>query len=308
MAPPAVIVKVTGHIEKIAQAGDLRYLDERQARGNWQFVPLAGINEVIGKKRKLFMADPGGPIVRIPAEIISTVDRHGVMRSCGTGIISAAHAAGLEQLRVQGKTLFQRIVVGIQELRHDHGYVLARPRGTIVPLTWTTQLQAAERGWTPTMPAPAGMTILGDLVRDTIRSNGSTRRAVKTMTSSKKVGRDVVAHSLVVAPNLGVLDAIRRAGQPVDIVLETAARRVLEKMERQRGAKIVAVASTHLQDSTRFRPHLHIRVCVCDSKGEPIAVFNNKTGGSGGGPCILQDDIERHILRTIERDRPRERN
>ena len=309
MSAPRVIFKVTGRIQTVKRAGDLRYLDETQARADWQFVPLSEVSHLIGKKRKLYMADPGGDPVRIPAEIILAPDRDGVMRPRRTGIISAAYAAQLEQLHAQGKTLFQRIVVGIQELRDDHDFVLARPRGTIVPLTWTAQLHAAERGWTPEMPASDGMDILADLLRDAARSHGSTHRAVKTMTSSKKIGRDFVAVNLAVAPHPQILDAIRRAGQPVDKILEAAARRVLEKMERQCGGKIVAVASTHLQDSNHFRPHLHIRLTANDSRGESLAFFDNKKGSSRGGRTILQDDIEREVLRTIERwEQPRGRD
>jgi hypothetical protein len=304
MSAPRVIVKVTGRIKTVKLAGDIRYLDETQARADWQFVPLSEVSELIGKKRKLFMADPGGAIVRIPAEIILALDRHGVMRPHRMGIVSSAYAEQLEQLHAQGKTLFQRIVVGIQELRDDHGYVLARARGTIVPLTWTTQLHAAERGWTAALPPLVGMDILADLLRDMLRSHGSTHRAIKTMTSPKKVGRDFVAVNLTVAPHPQILDAIRRAGQPVDKILEAAAHRVLEKMERKRGAKIVALASTHVQDSKRFRPHLHIRMTSNDSRGKPIALFDNKAGTSRGGRCLLQDDIEREMLRTIERWEP----
>lgn len=310
MSPPAVIVKVTGHIEKIELAGDLRYLSEKDSRSNWQFTPLTPeqIKELVGKNRCLFAADPGGPIIRVGPEITLTPGRNGVMRRRRTGKISPEYAHGLEQLHAHGKTIFQRIVIGVKTLNPDHGYQLARPRGTVVPLTWTAQVRAQERSWKETMPIASGRKLLGQVVRDSIRPHAPIRRAVKTITSGKKVGRSMIAHNLTVAPHPRLLQQIRRARQQVDKVLETAARRALEKIERRMKGKIVAVASTHLEDSTNIRPHLHVRLVAYDSSGDYIALFNGKGGGGGGGRCILQDDIEREIKILIERGRPPERD
>jgi hypothetical protein len=79
-------------------------------------------------------------------------------------------------------------------------------------------------------------------------------------------------------------------------------------MERKRGAQIIAVCSTHLQDSSGIRPHLHLRMSAYDSAGKYISLFNRKNGSSSGGRCVMQAEIERETIRTIERwDQPRER-
>jgi hypothetical protein len=313
MAPPSIITKVTGHVATAALAGDLRYLDETSSRGDWQFQLLTAeeISDLIGKNRKLFIADPGGPIIRIPAEILPSLDRNGVMHGRATGTISSAYAARMAGLRTMGKKIYERVVIGIKPLENDHGFHLARPRGTVAPLTWTAQLRAQEMGWTASAPTAAGRPILSHVLRDSIRPNLLVRRTVKTMTGGKKVGRAVAAHNLVVAPSLAILAQIKRAGQPVDQLLETAARRALEKMERKIGGKITAVASTHLQDSTGIRPHLHVRLSAYDSNGKYIRLFDRAGGGgggSGGGRCILQPEIERQIRTMIERWEPRKRD
>jgi hypothetical protein len=68
MAPPAVITKLTGHP---FDADDLRYLDERQSRGNWQYRLLGEqeIRQLIGKNRRIFISDTGGAILRLTPEI-----------------------------------------------------------------------------------------------------------------------------------------------------------------------------------------------------------------------------------------------
>ncbi len=308
MSPPFVITKVTGHISDIRLAGDFRYLNETIARGNWQFVPLTPdeIRNLIGKHRRLFTAEYGGPIIRFPAEIVLVRGRNGVMRQSRTGKISPEYVAQLE--RLQGKRIYQRIVTGVKDVNPNHGHTLAQPHGTIVPLTWHTRLRAEEKGWKTTAPAAAGTPILSKVLRDNIRLHAPARRAVKTMTSAKKVGRNIVAHNLTVAPHPRILAAIRAAGQPIDKVLELAARRALERIERKIGGQITAVASTHLQDSATVRPHLHIRMAARASNGKYIGLFNRRTGGSGGGRCILQDAVEREVRNIIERDQPRGRD
>jgi hypothetical protein len=310
MAPPAVITKATGHVSTVSLAGDLRYLDETTSRGNWEFKQLTPeeIKHLVGKKRRLFSAQQGGPIIRIPAEIIPVLDRRGVMRGRKTGIISDPYAARAEGLHTMGNIIYQRIVTGVKALDPGHGFSLAREHGTIVPLTWTAQIKAQEMQWSASLPAAAGRPILSRMLREATRNHAPSRRAVRTLTSDKKVGRDVVAHNLVVAPHPRILAQIKRAGQPVDMVLEAAARRAVEQMERKRGAKIIAVASTHLQDSSGVRPHLHIRMSSHDSAGKYIRLFDRKTGGSGGGRCILQNEIERQIQITIERTRSEKRD
>jgi hypothetical protein len=308
----AVITPVTGHPANAHQAGKLPYLNETIARCRWDddLTTASERRQLLGKNRCMYAARPGGPPVRVPAQILRVTGADGITREKGTGTITEEYLNHLDEMEAQGYQIYQRIVVGPQVLRHDHGYVLAKPRGTIMPASWRTRLQAREMGWTPDMPGSAAMKILACVIRKAIRSHRSIRRAVKTRTSAKKVSKNIVAHNLAIAPHPRILEQIRRAGQPVDQVLELIARRAIERMERKRGAQITAVCSTHLQDSKGFRPHLHIRMVATDSRGEPIALFNRKTGGSGGGPCILQAEIERDLLRIIEieRDRPRERN
>ncbi|MCE0497339.1 MAG: hypothetical protein LV481_05260 [Methylacidiphilales bacterium] len=306
MSPPAVITKVTGHVSSIALAGDIRYLNETISRGNWQFKPLTPeeIRELVGKNRRLFMADEGGPIIRFPAQTILVRGKNGVMRQSRTGKISTEYVAQLEQLRGQGKRIYQRIVIGIKPLADDHGYILDQPHGTIVPLTWSTRLRAQEKAGA----AAASTTILSQVLRDAIRLHAPSHRAVKTITSVKKMGRSIVAHNLTVAPHPKLLQQIRRAGQPIDKVLEVAARRALERIERKIEGQITAVASTHIQDSTGIRPHLHVRMAARASNGKYIALFDGKGGSSRSGRCILQQEIERQIRIMIERWEPRGRD
>src|SRR5260221_1293387 len=188
MAPRvAVITKATGHVATTALAGDLRYLDETISRGNWEFKPLTPeqVRELIGKNRRLFASDEGGTIIRIPAEILPKLDRHGVMRGCKTGTISPAYAARLEEMQRQGKQLYHRIVTGVKALDPDHGFTLARKHGTVVPLTWTAQFKAQEMQWTAALPAAAGRPILSRMLREATRNHAPSRRAVRTMTSDK---------------------------------------------------------------------------------------------------------------------------
>jgi hypothetical protein len=310
MSSPLVITKVTGHIFSIRLAADFRYLNELIARGNRQFVPLTPdeLRNLIGKHRRLFTAEEGGPILRFPAQTILKRGSNGVMRQSRTGKISPEYAAQLEQLQAQGQRIFHRIVTGVKTLDPDHGYTLAQPHGTIVPLNWYTRLRAEEKGWTATAPAAAGVPILSQVLCDTMRRHPPVRRAVRTMTSEKKAGHDIYAHNLTVAPHPKLLQQIRAAGQPIDKVLELAARRALERIERKIGGQITAVASTHLQDSSTVRPHLHIRMAARASNGEEIALFDGKRGGWGGGRCILQPEIERQIRTMIERWEPRGRD
>jgi hypothetical protein len=299
---PCVITKATGHVETARRASDLRYLDETESRGRWGFRELSAeeIKDLVGKNRRIFIAADGGKIERLPAEVRSDRKR--------TGTISEAYAAQLEEMQREGKNIYERVVLGRMELKDDHGFALARERGAVVPLTWAARVEAQELGWDESLSAEAGRPILSRLMRDSIHSHRLTRRAVKTMTGEEKTGKTIAAHNLVVAPHPRLLERIRRAGQPVDAALETAARRAVEKMERSIGAKITAVASTHLQDSSGVRPHLHVRMVSHDSEGKYIALFNRKGGGSGGGRCLLQPEVERQIEKIIERWEPRGRN
>jgi len=302
MSTPHVITKATGHVTSVHRAADLRYMSEVESRGRWGFRELTApeIKALVGKNRRIFVAEPSGKIERLPAEVCSNGKR--------TGAISADYAEQMERLPAEGKTLFERVVLGQVELRDDHGYTLARERGAVVPLTWAARVSAQELGWQESLSASAGRPFLSRLMRDSIRGNRLTRRAVKSMTGDEKMGKTIAAHNLTVAPHPRLLEKIRRAGQPVDTILETAARRAVEKMERSIGAKIVAVCSTHLQDSSGVRPHLHIRMVSHDSAGKYIALFNRKGGGSGGGRCLLQPEVEKQIEKIIERWEPRGRN
>ena len=302
MAPQiGTILKVTSHG---VEGDDLRYVSGLDARDAWGNSVLTSddITGLIGKTRCIYAADPGGEFTRVPAE---TIDGK------GTGRISAAYAARLLQMQSQGKIIAQRIVLGPTERRDDHGFALAHERGTVVPVTLAARLHAQELGWSESLSVKEGRLILSRLLRENIRGQQLRRHAVKTMTSSKKVGRSIAVHNLVLAPHPLLLARIRATSQPVDIIMEVAARRALEKLERKIGAKITAVAATHLQDSTGIRPHLHVRMCANDSLGRYIKLFNRSAAGAaggGGGRCILQDEVERQVSRIIERWEPRERN
>ena len=153
MAPQVgAILKVTGHGDD--QADDLRYVSGLNARDLWGFSPLTrdGIQGLVGKKRRIFVADPGGRFERLPAEILPTHKR--------TGIISAAYAARLDEMQAQGKIVAQRIVLGPTELRDDHGYQIAHERGMVVPLTLEALLRAKELDWSESLSVEAGRSIL----------------------------------------------------------------------------------------------------------------------------------------------------
>jgi hypothetical protein len=307
MAPPAVITKLTGHP---FDADDLRYLDERQSRGNWQFRRLGEqeIRQLVGKNRRIFISDTGGEIVRLAPETQQRRGKDGILRERKTGKISGAYADRLLTLQAQGKQVYERVVVGIKKLTDDHGYVLAHERGTLLPATWTTRLWAQELNWNPALKPAAAMQILARVIRESIKPHRLIRRAVKSITSRKKVARTIVAHNLVIAPHPRLLAQIRRAGQPVDAMLEVAARRALEKMERKIGGKIVAVCSTHLEDSTTIRPHLHVRMSAYTTSGKYIRLFDRKAGGAGGNRCLLQPEVERQVKILIDRSELRGRN
>jgi hypothetical protein len=308
----SAILKVTGHAGTIAQAGDLRYPSELEAHDNWQFSLLTATErqQLKGKNRRIFAARPKEKIARVPAQRVLVRDAAGVLRQRGTGTITQQYLTQLDALEAQGYHLYQRIVVGRKVLVDNHGFKLSAPRGTINPATFATRIHAQELGWTSSLSPKQGRLILSRVMRESIRGHDLTHRAVRTMTmtSKKKVSRPIAAHNLVLAPAPYILERIRRAGQPVDAVMEMAARRAMEKMERRIGAKITAICSTHLQDSTGIRPHLHLRLGAYDSLGRYIKLFDRKGGGGGGGRCLLQPEVERQIVKIIERCEPRERN
>lgn len=307
MAPQiSALMKASGHPETVGYLADLRYPSGLHARDCWGFDELtdAQIEELIGKTRCIYATDPGGEFERVPAEI----DIHGK----GTGIISAAYAAQLMQMQSQGKIIAQRIVLGSIERRDDHGFALTHERGTVVPLTLAARLHAQELGWNDALTVEAGRQVLSRMLRESLRGQRLHRHAVKTMTGGAKKGKTIAGHNLVLAPHPRLLERIRAAGQPVDTIMEIAARRALEKMERRIGAKIIAVAATHLQDSSGIRPHLHIRMSGYDSLGRYIKLFDRKGGGGGSGArgsgrCLLQPEVERQVEKIIERWEPRSR-
>lgn len=306
MAPQiSALMKATGHPATLDQLADLRYPSGLNARDLWGVSELtaAQIEELIGKTRCIHASDPGGEFARVPAEITSDGKR--------TGRISPAYAAHLLEMQRQGKIIAQRIVLGATERRDDHGFRLAHERGTVVPLTLQARLHAQELGWNDSLSVEAGRLVLSRMLRATLRGQRLTRRAVKSITSPKKTGRTIAGHNLVLAPHPKLLERIRAAGQCVDTIMEIAARRALEKLERKIGAKITAVAATHLQDSSGIRPHLHIRMSAYDSNGKYIKLFDRKGGsggaGGGGGRCILQPEVERQVQKIIERWEPRSR-
>ena len=308
MAPQILsLMKASGHPETVDYLADLRYPSGLNARDCWGLSRLTsdGITGLIGKTRCIYAADLRGQFERVPAE---TIDGK------GTGRISAAYAARLLEMQAQGKIIAQRIVLGAIERRDDHGYPLAHERGTVVPLTLEARLRAQELGWSESLPLEAGRKVLSRMLRESLRGQRLHRRAVKTMTGSKKKGKTIAGHNLVLAPHPRLLERIRAAGQPVDIVMEIAARRAVEKMERRISAKIIAVAATHIQDSDSIRPHLHVRMSAYATDGKYIPLFAAKGGGGGsgaaggGGRCLLQPEVEKQIVKIIERWEPRERN
>ena len=314
MAPQiSAIAIVTGHTSTIDQATDLRYPSEIEAHDNWIFSLLTATErqQLEGKHRRIFAAKPKGKITRVPAQRIPVRDADGVLRERGTGTITKEYLADLDAMEAQGYNIYQRVVVGKKVLVDNHGYNLSAPRGTINPSTLATRLHAQELGWSPSLSPKAGRLILSRVMRESIRGNRLHRHAVKTITSTKKVGKPITAHNLVLAPAPYLLERIRHSGQCVDTVMEIAARRALEKLERKIKAKITAVCSTHLQDSSGVRPHLHIRMSAYDSLGRYIKLFDRKGGGGGGGSgargsgrCLLQPEMERQIIKIVERWEP----
>ena len=279
MSRPAVIVKVTGHVGTAKLAGDLVSW-MKLSRGNWQDEPLT-LEQVPRPHREKpphLCRHPDGPILRVPAEIQPQIDRHGVMRGQATGKISPQYAYHLQQLQTQGNSRYQKVVIGVRPLNPTHGFNLAQPRGTVVPLSSGHSIKSSGAslesdhayrrgpeafGQSPARPCP-------------VAPAGSPRSEIHDRPD--KVGRDSFAHNLAVAPHPRLLEQIRRAGQQVEQVMEAAARRVLEKIERRRTGKIIAVCSTHLQGRDNIRPHLHIRVAARDTAGKR-------------GPSLSQQDL-----------------
>jgi hypothetical protein len=212
------LTKVTGHPESVAALGDLDYMSEPTSRGNWQFDLLTATerHQLLGKSRRIFAARPDGKITRVPAATVQIRGADGITRQRRTGTISEFYLAHLDELEAQGFQLYQRIVVGIKSLVHDHGYHLARPRGIILPLTWKAQVLAQELEWTADLPTRAGMSILGRVLRDSARPHVLVKHTVKTMTGKGKVARTIAGHNLVVAPSPTVLARIRTAGLPAN--------------------------------------------------------------------------------------------
>jgi hypothetical protein len=145
------------------------------------------------------------------------------------------------------------------------------------------------------------------VTRAKLRSLDPTRLRKQRFSGSSDHGKPVYAHNLVVAPSPSLLRRIFAQKLPVDDVLERAARRGIEQLERRIKGKIYAFAGLHMEGASSVRPHLHVRLIAYDSNGKYVPLFDRKAGSRKGGRVIFQHEVERQIKRFIERTELRER-
>jgi len=186
-------------------------------------------------------------------------------------------------------------------------YITRRKRGEVFPLTYTARLDCLKLGWKEEKSIAAKARICRQVMRAALHALQPSQVWRQHVRGSKGDCLPVYAHNLVVAPSPSVLKSIRDKKMPIDDILEVAARRAIEQMERKTKAKIYAFAGLHMEDSTSVRPHLHVRLCAYTNAGKYIALFDRKRGSARGNRVIFQDEAERQIHRLINRTELRER-
>jgi hypothetical protein len=299
------LLKKTGTMTTAHRAGDGRYLSELLARADRQFeaITVPDVDAMIGHAWRIFQATAEGKMVQRSPEVVGQRQGRAGAIPIHSGIISPGYAAVLTADIDSGACLFVRKIVGIKALALETPFYHKFPRGDVRPLTYTAKLTALEFRWTDELSQAEKLSICGKVVRAALRHQPLRRQTVKTAAGIRKTAQTVAAHNLVLCPSPIVLAELRTKSLPVDLVMEVAARRALERYERKKGVKLTAICSTHLEDSTGFRPHLHIRLVAYDSNGKYVPIFDRACGQTGGNRCIFEEEMQRQFDREIERER-----
>lgn len=303
------ILKKTGTVSSAHRAGDGRYLSESTARADLQFVPITGsdLKGMVGHPWRVFQAAASGKIVRRAPEVVGQRKGRAGASPIHSGIISEAYARLLKADQAAGIKFFVRKFMGVKALAPEQPYLLTFNRGEVRPLTYMAKVAAGEMGWLDDLSLKQKLSICGKVIRSAVRKQPLSRRTIKTSAGLRKASHTVAAHNLVFAPSPHVLSEVRTEKLPIDRLMETAARRALEQYERENGVRLTAICSTHLQASTGFRPHLHIRLVAYDSAGKYVPVFDRLKGNAKGNRCRFEEEMRRQFERGIERERSRGR-
>lgn len=282
---------------------DFRYPSETEPYCASAFVDLSerDVSALKNRPAQIFVRTNGGKLVRIEPESIRRQDGEGKSKLVRTGIISDAYAAKLIDQIKAGNQLVVRRFQPKGKLKAETGFVTRRTRGDVFPVTYLARLECNKAGLNDGQSIRDKIKICGQVMRGFLKQVRPIARRVKRGIGSERATVSVWAHNVVIAPHPSVLEQIRRQGLPVDDVLELAARRAVEQLERKTGAKIIAFGGVHLEDSTTVRPHLHLRLAAYNTDGRYIALFDRKQGSRAGNRVVFQDEIERQILRQIER-------
>lgn len=299
------LLKKTGTMTTAHRAGDGRYLSELLARADRQFEAITApdVDAMIGHAWRIFQATAEGKMVQRPPEVVGQRQGRTAAVPIHSGIISPSYAAALKTDLASGTRLFVRKIVGVKALTPESSFHLQFARGEVRPLTYTAKVRASELGWGDRLSLPEKLSICGKVVRAALRHQSLRRRTIKTAAGMRKTAQTVAAHNLVLCPSPIVLTDMRAKSLPVDLIMEVAARRALEQYERKKGVKLTAICSTHLEDSSGFRPHLHIRLVAYDSSGKYVPIFDRECGQAGGSRCIFEEEMQRQFDREIERER-----
>jgi hypothetical protein len=298
----ALLIK-TGAITTAHRAGDPRYLSALYAREVRGFEPITNIDGMIGQPWRIFYPGVDEKMIQREPEIIGW--DNGI--AIHSGIISPNYAALIKGEMAQGKDFFVYKYVGLKAPASESPFHLQFPLGDVRPLMHGAKVRALELGWNEQLSLTEKLRICGKLIRDALRGQPLRRQAIKTASGARKAGQTIAAHNLVFCPNPTVLRDIQARKLPVDLMMEVAARRALEQYERKKGVKLTAICATHLEDSTGFRPHLHIRLVAYDSTGKYVPIFDRACGQAGGNRCVFEEEMQRQFQREIDRERTIER-
>ena len=309
MSRPIALIKLTSHCTNMETATDVRYDSEISKSCAPAFIEsvAADINALIGKPAQVSYRNLLGHLARVEPESLMKRDANGELKLIHTGIISPAYAAELVDRLNRGDRLFVRRFQPKPTLQSNTGFVMRRSRGEVFPLTYFAKLECTKAGWKDGGTIGDNMQVCATALRSFLKKINPVKHRIKRGIGSDRVVASVLAHNLVLAPHPSILDRIRNEGLPVDEVLELAARRAIETLERKKEAKIFAVAGVHLEGTSGVRPHLHVRMAAYDSNGNYVALFDRNNGSRAGNRVILQTEIEQQILRQIERRERRER-
>ncbi len=271
-------------------------------------VPLSqeSLPDFVGKPIILFTKIEG-ILRRIEPETVLKLSSNGQSKSVKTGILSPARLSALMERCERGEELFiLRYRPKLNQATTE--FMTRRPHGEVFPLTYSARLECVKSGLKDEQSIADKLKICSTVMRAKLRSIDPCQIRRQNVSGANNGGIPIYAHNLVVAPHPSILARIRAQRLPVDDVLEIAARRSIEAVERKRGAKICAFAGLHLEDSKTIRPHLHVRMAAYDSNGKYVTLFDRKKGSRKGNRVIFQDELERQITRLIERIDPRERH